>query len=160
MYQHGRPAAGVAGAIVIGGAALVAVASTDSMESTGAAPTNSASPATTSTGTTLTAETISEDQAVRIAAGQLATVGEVVVEEVDLEPEDGRMTWDVEFSGDHEVEIDAVTGAVLKLEIGDDETGDDRHRDDGDDHGDDEGDDRGDDHGGDREHGGSSGGCG
>ena len=42
----------------------------------------------------------------------LTTVGDLVVEEIDLKPEDGRMIWDVEFAGDHEVELDAVTGAM------------------------------------------------
>ena len=63
-----------------------------------------------------------------IATSQLATVADLVVEEIDLKPEDGRMIWDVEFAGDHEVEIDAVTGAVLKLEIGDRERMDDDRR--------------------------------
>jgi hypothetical protein len=76
----------------------------------------------------------------------LTTVGDLVLAEIDLELEDGRMIWDVEFSGDHEVEIDAVTAAVLKVEIGGRATVND---DDGTD--DDGTDDRGDDHGGDNE---------
>jgi hypothetical protein len=89
--------------------------------------------------------TISAERAVEIATSQLATVADLVVEEIDLKPEDGRMIWDVEFAGDHEVEIDAITGAVLKLEIDDrermDDDGrpDDRGGDDGDEHGDDRG---------------------
>jgi hypothetical protein len=79
--------------------------------------------------------TISAERAVEIATSQLATVADLVVEEIDLKPEDGRMIWDVEFAGDHEVEIDAVTGAVLKLEIDDRERMDDE----GDVHGDDRG---------------------
>jgi hypothetical protein len=55
-----------------------------------------------------------------------------VVEEIDLEFEDGRMIWDVEFVGDHEVEVDSTTGDVVKLEFGDghDDDGDDNGRDD------------------------------
>ena len=152
-------AAGVVGAVVIGGAAVVAAATTEpSAEPTASAaasPTASASPRSTASSSAspmgisagATGEsTISAERAVEIATSQLATVPDLVVEEIDLKPEDGRMIWDVEFAGDHEVEIDAVTGAVLKLEI------DDRERmDDGggaDDHGGDDGDVHGDDRGG------------
>jgi hypothetical protein len=54
-----------------------------------------------------------------------------VVEEIDLEFEDGRMIWDVEFVGDHEVEVDSMTGDVVKRESGDDS--DDNGHDDDDD---------------------------
>jgi uncharacterized membrane protein YkoI len=161
-------AAGVVGAVVIGGAAVVAAATTEpSAEPTAtavASPTASASPSSTASPSALPMatsagapgeSTISAERAVEIAASQLATVADLVVEEIDLKPEDGRMIWDVEFAGDHEVEIDAVTGAVLKLETGDreridDDLGaDDRGGGGGDEHGDDHG-------GGDGEPGGSN----
>jgi hypothetical protein len=76
---------------------------------------------------------VSADQAVGIALDALG--GDTrVVEEIDLEFEDGRMIWDVEFVGDHEVEVDSTTGDVVKLEFGDghDDDGDDNgHDDDG-----------------------------
>ena len=147
-----RTAAGVVGAVVIGGAALVAAATTDSSTdptaSAASSPTASASPtATTSTQPALPTATVSPDatpengsisaeRAAQIAMSHLATVGDLVVEEIQLKLEDGRMIWDVEFVGDHEVELDAVTGAMLKLEIGNggrtEEVGGDDH---GDDHG-------------------------
>ena len=67
----------------------------------------------------------------------------LVLAEIDLELDDGRQIWDVEFVGDHEVEVDSTTGDVVKVEVGD---GRDDHRDDrgDDDRGDD---DRGDDDG-------------
>jgi hypothetical protein len=143
-------AAGVAGAVVIGAGALIAVAATGpsakptSTTSTGTSRTTtpSASPSPTPEGT----ETISAAEAVQIAESHLTGVGELVIEEVDLKPEDGRLIWDVEFEGDREVEIDAVVGSVVKLEI----SGDDRNRGDDDDHGDD---DHGDDDHGDDDHG-------
>ena len=162
-----RTAAGVVGAVVIGGAALVAAAttdrSTDPTASPAATPTASTSPtANTANQPALPTETatpdatsennISAERAVQIAMSHLPTVGDLVVVEIDLKPEDGRMIWDVEFAGDHEVELDAVTGAMLKLEIGDRDRTDDVGRAD-DRGGDDDGTDHGDDHGGD-DHGG------
>jgi uncharacterized membrane protein YkoI len=35
---------------------------------------------------------------------------------IELEAEDGRLVWEVEFANDIEVEIDATTGAVLDVE--------------------------------------------
>jgi hypothetical protein len=180
--------AGGVAALVVTGAALVAVASTDSPEPTAStaisseAPSAAASPSSSpepssatepsrsvaaspsiSPDSTVSAVTVSSgasmisaERARQIAAGQLMTVGDLVLAEIDLKPEDGRMIWDVEFAGDHEVEIDAVTAAVLEIEIGgrvhvnDDNGTDDRGDDRGDDHGDDNDDNSGsgsDDHG-------------
>ena len=146
-------AAGVGGAIVIGGSALVAVAAggpsdpgtTSSAPSASAAsspdgtpesddaldPTPSSSPTPSQDDQAAPGGSgqpaVSSDQAVGIARAALGG-DTLVVEEIDLEFEDGRMIWDVEFVGDHEVEVDSTTGDVVKLEFGDghdDDGGDD-----------------------------------
>ena len=148
------PAVGVAGAVVISGAALVAVAATGpSIEptsgrsnSTSSAttasvgplgmPTEAADPHPASPSTAFPNDTAEEsiprEQAVQIAASHLTGVGELVLEDVELEREDGRMIWDVEFVGDHEAEIDAATGSVVELEVRDDDRDNGDHRDDDD----------------------------
>lgn len=85
---------------------------------------------------------ITREQAVEIAEQALADFGPVPpLDEVEREFEHGRMVWKVEFGDDHEAYVDTVTGAIIKLELDDDDDhGDDR---DDDDHYDD---DRDDDH--------------
>jgi len=144
-------AAGVGGAIVIAGSALVAVAATGPSSDPG---TTSASPSATSSAegtpesgasvTTSPSSTpesgqpaVTAAEAVQIARAELAAGGDVpAVEEIDLKLEDGRQIWDIEFVGDHEVEVDSTTGDVVKLEFGDgrdDDLGhDDGDNDDGD----------------------------
>ena len=160
-------AAGVAGALVVGGSAVVAVAGTDpsgqprstgpessspessslessSLESSSPTPSPSRTPEASPSGV------ISSAEAVEIALGELLGSGSSpTVREIDLEFEDGRQIWDVEFVGGHEVEVEAMTGEIVKLELGDDD-GDDRDHDnsgpgggDDDDDDDDDGSDRG-----------------
>jgi hypothetical protein len=160
-------AAGVGGAIVIGGSALVAVAASGPSDpgTTSSAPTASATSSpegtpesddgldpTPSQGDQIAPPgsgqpAVSADQAVEIARAALGGRGDTpVVEEIDLEFEDGRKIWDVEFVGDHEVEVDSTTGDVVKLEFGDDrdDAGDDNgHDDDRDDDSDDDSSSRG-----------------
>jgi uncharacterized membrane protein YkoI len=158
-------AAGVAGALVVGGSAVVAVAGTDpsgqpsstspespspessSLESSSPTPSPSRTPEASPSGV------ISSAEAVEIALGELSGSGSSpTVREIDLEFEDGRQIWDVEFVGGHEVEVEAMTGEIVKLELGDDD-GDDRdHDNSGPGGGDDDDDD--DDGGGDRGRGG------
>jgi hypothetical protein len=85
---------------------------------------------------------VTSAEAVEIARVELGMGADaLVLEEIDLELEDGRQIWDVEFAGDHEVEVDSTTGEVVKVEVGD---GRDDHRDDrGDDGDDNDGDDNG-----------------
>ncbi|MGH8773671.1 MAG: PepSY domain-containing protein [Jiangellaceae bacterium] len=69
---------------------------------------------------------ISAPEAVEIAGRELAGGGSAPpVDRLDLKFEDGRLIWDVEFVGDHKVEVDATTGAIVKFELGDDDHGDD-----------------------------------
>ncbi len=56
---------------------------------------------------------------------------------MELKLEDGRVIWEVEFADDAEVEIDATTGVIVKVETADDRggnsgpgSGDDDHDDD------------------------------
>lgn len=154
-------AAGVVGAVVIGGSALVAVATTgpSGAAATSSAPSASAtsSPESTPsssptpgegdpTGTSGTGQpSVTSAEAVDIARSELGMGADALaLAEIDLELEDGRQIWDVEFVGDDEVDVDSTTGEVVKVEVGD---GRDDHRDDrGDDDGGD--DDGGDDNGG------------
>ncbi|HEX6578699.1 MAG TPA: PepSY domain-containing protein [Jiangellaceae bacterium] len=153
-------AAGVVGAVVIGGSALVAVATTGPSGSTATSSAPSASATSSPESTPSSSPTpeqgdrtgtagsgqpsVTSAEAVEIARAELGMGADaLVLAEIDLELEDGRQIWDVEFVGDHEVEVDSTTGEVVKVEAGD---GRDDHRDD---RGDDEGDDEGDDNGGD-----------
>jgi hypothetical protein len=143
-------AAGVAGALVVGGSAVVAVAggdpsgepssaSTVSSSPTGSPSTPEASPSGPSRGIA-TPHTTGTPEAVPDGSGDIISSAEAVeiarravtgggssptVEELDLKFEDGRQIWDVEFVGDDEVEVHAVTGEVVKLELGDDDDEDD-----------------------------------
>ena len=143
-------AAGVAGALVVGGSAVVAVAggdpsgepssaSTVSSSPTASPSTPEASPGDPSRGIA-TPHTTGTPEAVPDGSGDIISSAEAVeiarravtgggssgtVEELDLEFEDGRQIWDVELVGDDEVEVDAVTGEVVKLELGDDDDRDD-----------------------------------
>ncbi len=77
---------------------------------------------------------MTSEQAVAIAEQALAEFSGVpAVREVEREFEHGRDVWEVEFGRQHEVYVDAVTGAVVKIEIDDDDEdrdGDDDDRDD------------------------------
>jgi len=153
-------AAGVGGAIVIGGSALVAVAAGGPSDpgTTSSAPSASetSSPdATPESDDALDPTPSQDDQAAPAGSGQPAVSSDQavgiaraalggdapVVEEIDLEFEDGTMIWDVEFVGDHEVEVDSTTGDVVKIESGDGR--DDNGRDDDDDNDDSSGHGRG-----------------
>jgi hypothetical protein len=143
-------AAGVAGALVVGGSAVVAVAggdpsgepssaSTVSSSPTASPSTPEASPSDPSRGIA-TPHTTGTPEAVPDGSGDIISSAEAVeiarravmgggssptVEELDLKFEDGRQIWDVEFVGDDEVEVHAVTGEVVKLELSDDDDEDD-----------------------------------
>jgi hypothetical protein len=143
-------AAGVAGALVVGGSAVVAVAggdpsgepssaSTVSSSPTASPSTPEASPSDPSRGIA-TPHTTGTPEAVPDGSGDIISSAEAVeiarravtgggssptVEELDLKFEDGRQIWDVEFVGDDEVEVHAVTGEVVKVELGDDDDEDD-----------------------------------
>jgi hypothetical protein len=86
---------------------------------------------------------VTSAEAVEIARAELGMGADALaLDEIDLKFEDGRQIWDVEFVGDHEVEVDSTTGDVVKVEVGDgrDDRGDDDddRGDDDDDHGDDD----------------------
>jgi hypothetical protein len=143
-------AAGVAGALVVGGSAVVAVAGGDPSGEPSSASTVSSSP-TASPSTPeaspsdpfrgiATPHTTGTPEAVPDGSGDIISSAEAVeiarravmdggssptVEELDLKFEDGRQIWDVEFVGDDEVEVHAVTGEVVKLELSDDDEDDD-----------------------------------
>lgn len=129
-------AAGVVGALAVAGSAIVAVAATGPTSEAGSArssasssPSASTDPSVRTPDVTGTPEAVHGDvgaqisaaEAVGIAAGSISGEGASrSVREIDLEFEDGRWVWDVELAGDDEVEVDAVTGVVVKLERGDD----------------------------------------
>lgn len=138
-------AAGVVGAVVIGGSALVAVATTGPSGSTATSSAPSASVASSTESTPSSSPTPAEGdltgtsgsgqpsvtsaEAVEIARAELGMGADaLVLAEIHLELEDGRQIWDVEFVGDHEVEVDSTTGEVVKVEVGD---GRDDHDDNG-----------------------------
>ena len=144
-------AAGVAGALVVGGSAVVAVAGSDPSGEPSSLSTVSSSPTASPSSTpeaspsdparrTATPHTTGTPEAVPDGPGDIISSAEAVeiarravtgggssptVEELDLKFEDGRQIWDVEFVGDDEVEVHAVTGEVVKLELGDDDDRDD-----------------------------------
>jgi hypothetical protein len=144
-------AAGVAGALVVGGSAVVAVAGDDPSGDPSSASTVSSSPTASPSSTPeaspsdpdrgiATPHTTGTPEAVPDGSGDIISSAEAVeiarravtgggssptVEELDLKFEDGRQIWDVEFVGDDEVEVHAVTGEVVKLELGDDDRDDD-----------------------------------
>lgn len=53
------------------------------------------------------------EEAIQIAR---SVVPNAVIKEVELEREDGRLIWEIEFTNDIEVKIDASTGAVLDVD--------------------------------------------
>ncbi len=130
------PAAGVAGALTVAGSAIVAVAATGPTSEAGSArssvsssPSASPEPSVRTPDVTGTPEAVPGDvgaqisaaEAVDVAAGSISGEGaSPSVREIDLEFEDGRWIWHVEFAGDDEVEVDAMTGVVVKLERRDD----------------------------------------
>lgn len=64
---------------------------------------------------------ITWEEAVAIAEQALAGQGTVgSVAEVELDYEHGRAVWEVEFTSEHEVYVDASTGKVIKIELDDD----------------------------------------
>ncbi len=143
--------AGVAGALVVGGSAVVAVAGSGPSGEPGSATTVSSSPTASASSTpeaspsdasrgVATPHITGTPEAVPDGSGDIISSAEAVeiarravtgggssptVEELDLKFEDGRQIWDVEFLGDDEVEVHAVTGEVVKLELGED--GDDHN---------------------------------
>ncbi len=58
--------------------------------------------------------TISEEQALAIA---VSAVGPGTVDDMKLEEEHGILIWDVKFTNDNEVRIDAYTGAIVRTRI-------------------------------------------
>lgn len=68
-----------------------------------------------------TGQQITQDEAVAIAEQALAEMGTVPpLREVDLDHGDGLTVWELEFGADHEVEVDASSGQIVKLERYDD----------------------------------------
>ncbi|MEN9226499.1 MAG: PepSY domain-containing protein [Thermostichus sp. HHBFW_bins_43] len=53
------------------------------------------------------------EEAIQIAR---SAVPNAVIKEVELEREDGRLVWEVEFTNDIEVKIDATTGDILDID--------------------------------------------
>lgn len=45
-----------------------------------------------------------------------SAVPDAVIKEVELEREDGRLVWEVKFTNDVEVKIDATTGDVVDID--------------------------------------------
>jgi hypothetical protein len=82
------------------------------------------------------AGSVTQVDAIAIAERVLADMGAVPpLREVELDDEQGRTVWEVEFGADHEVYVDAATGEVVKVELDDDrgrddDLDDDRGRDD------------------------------
>ena len=147
-------------ALLIGGTAIATAATNDTSatatprpvavqdaSSTTTVPTTA--PITTPAGSTRVGE-LSRDEAAAIA---LAHVGSGRVTKIEQEVEHGRMEWKVEIvdrTREHDVRVDAMTGAITRVDAGDDRGSDNRGSDDrgGDNRG---GDDRhGDDRGGHR----------
>ncbi len=58
--------------------------------------------------------TISEARALEIA---VSAAGAGAVKKIELEEEHGLLVWDIDFENDNEVRVDAATGAVVRLEI-------------------------------------------
>ncbi|MCF2972111.1 PepSY domain-containing protein [Synechococcus sp. Nb3U1] len=59
------------------------------------------------------APTIRIEEAVQIAR---SAVPNAVIKEVELDREGGRLVWEVEFTNDIEVKIDATTGEILDID--------------------------------------------
>jgi uncharacterized membrane protein YkoI len=53
------------------------------------------------------------EEAIQIAR---SVVPNAVIKEVELEREDGRLIWEIEFTNDIEVKIDANTGDVVDID--------------------------------------------
>ncbi|WP_343960527.1 PepSY domain-containing protein, partial [Pseudonocardia alaniniphila] len=131
-------------ALLIGGTAIATAATADTSStatprpvavqdgsSTTTVPTTV--PVTTQAGSTRVGE-ISRDEAVAIA---LAHMGTGRVTEIEREFEHGRLEWKVEIvgrTGEHDVRVDATTGAITRVDADDrrddDRGSDDRDRDD------------------------------
>jgi uncharacterized membrane protein YkoI len=75
------------------------------------APSAPAAPAPTSVPSP---STISEAQALDIA---VSAVGPGTIDQIKLEEEHGILIWDVKFTNDNEVRIDAYTGAIVRTRI-------------------------------------------
>jgi uncharacterized membrane protein YkoI len=127
-------------ALLIGGTAIATAATNDTSatatprpvavqdgSSTTTVPTTV--PITTPAGSTRAGE-LSRDEAAGIA---LAHVGAGRVTEIEREFEHGRREWKVEIvgrTGEHDVRVDATTGAITRVDADDDRRDDDRDRDD------------------------------
>jgi uncharacterized membrane protein YkoI len=134
-------------ALLIGGTAIATAATNDTSatasprpvavqdaSSTTTVPTTA--PITTPAGSTRVGE-LSRDEAAAIA---LAHVGSGRVTKIEQEVEHGRMEWKVEIvdrTREHDVRVDATTGAITRVDAGDDRGSDNRGSDDR--HGDDRG---------------------
>jgi uncharacterized membrane protein YkoI len=73
---------------------------------------------------------ISGDQAIAIAVG---AVGPGEIDKIKLEDEHGILIWDIKFTNDNEVRVDAYTGAIVRTRIkndNDDNRNDDNRDDD------------------------------
>jgi len=53
------------------------------------------------------------EEAIQIAR---SAVPNAVIKEVELDREDGRLVWKVEFTNDIEVKIDATTGDIIDID--------------------------------------------
>jgi uncharacterized membrane protein YkoI len=53
------------------------------------------------------------EEAIQIAR---SAVPNAVIKEVELDREDGRLVWEVEFTNDIEVKIDATTGDIIDID--------------------------------------------
>lgn len=140
-----RTIAAAVGALALSGVAVAAVAaSDDTTEPAATEPATtqtdvdqpseepSESPSATDSPAPRTSDGVTSEQAVAIAEQALAELSGVpAVREVEREFEHGRDVWEVEFGREHEVDVDAVTGEVIKIEIDDDDD-DDRDWDDDD----------------------------
>lgn len=82
-------------------------APTTNTATTSVPPTAAPAPAPTLT-------TISEEQALAIAT---SAVGPGTVDKMKLEEEHGILIWDVKFTNDNEVRIDAYTGTIVRTRI-------------------------------------------
>lgn len=112
------------GTVLFNGAAPAPAAATIPPPATAPAA-QPAAPATTTGGSTTAPavpaptsipapSTISEAEALAIAT---AAVGAGTVDKMKLEEEHGILIWDVKFTNDNEVRIDAYTGAIVRTRI-------------------------------------------
>ncbi len=118
------------GAVLFNGTVPAPAASAPAMQAPVAAPQSPAPVAGPATNTATTTDptaapapppasapapaTISGDQALAIAT---SAVGPGTVDQMKLEDEHGILIWDVKFTNDNEVRIDAYTGTIVRTRI-------------------------------------------